>query len=203
MREIEVYLSSDLESPASTLAGALPGILSRFKENNSAIHFSSAADSPIPGLVRFKRHVRARWDGDQKRFVPLEHPRWQWENTFVVIISAQELVDKIVLGNGELQDWAADLRMILRGQSSTASQMVLLVKGLEKYHSQTRSLVNKEYAAAARAGLSAADSSVLHSSRPSRADVDCEVVKLQVAEGCFMVHGMYILVKALMPSGKD
>lgn len=121
----------------------------------------------------------------------------------MVIISAQELVDKIVLGNGALQDWAADLRMILRGQTSTASQMVLLVKGLEQYHSRTRSLVNKEYAAAARAGLSAADSSVLHHSRLSRADIDCEVVKLQVAEGCFMVYGMPILVNALMPSGKD
>lgn len=104
-------------------------------------------------------------------------------------MTAQELVDKIALGDGTLRDWAADLRMIVGEQATSNPQMVLLVKGLEKYHSQTRSLMNKEYAAAARAGLGAADTSVLHSSRPSREDIDCEIVRLQVAEGCFMVYG--------------
>ncbi|WWD22481.1 hypothetical protein CI109_106974 [Kwoniella shandongensis] len=188
VREIHLYLSADLESPSAPIAAALPEIRTRIADNHSEIRFLPESESPIPGVIRFKRHLKAKWDPAKKQFIPLDEPRWVWESTILVIINAEELVDKIAAGEEELSTWASDVRLTL-GLSSK-EQMMVMIKGLQKYYSKTKSLANKEFAAAARAGLDglATASKQTLPSRPPKERIEMEMVKLQVAERCFLVH---------------
>ncbi|KIR63608.1 crossover junction endonuclease EME1 [Cryptococcus bacillisporus CA1873] len=198
LREIHLYLSADMSLPSSPIAGALPEIRNRIQDCQSALHFLPESDSPIPGVIRFKRYLQARWDPESKRFVPLDDPRWVWEKTVLVIITAEELVDKIAEGGGEkdvLAQWVSDVRLLLG--LTMSDQVVLVIKGLQKYYSKSRALANKDYINAARAGLeggsgsgpgSTATKTARINGRPTRDRIEAEMVRLQVAEHCFLVH---------------
>ncbi|OWZ53527.1 crossover junction endonuclease EME1 [Cryptococcus neoformans c45] len=202
LREIHLYLSADMSLPTSPIAGALPELRNRIQDCQSALHFLPEPDSPIPGVIRFKRHLQARWDPESKRFVPLDDPRWVWEKTVLVLITAEELVDKIAdadVGGREdadadvLAQWASDVRLLLG--LAMSDQVVLMIKGLQKYYSKSRSLANKDYINAARAGLdggSATTTAAMNgryaSPRPTRDQIEAEMVRLQVAEHFFLVH---------------
>ncbi|WVQ91516.1 hypothetical protein IAS59_005315 [Cryptococcus gattii] len=186
--------------PSSPIAGALPEIRNRIQDCQSALHFLPESDSPIPGVIRFKRYLQARWDPESKRFVPLDDPRWVWEKTVLVIITAEELVDKIAEGGEEkdlLAQWVSDVRLLLG--LTMSDQMVLMIKGLQRYYSKSRALANKDYMNAARAGLeggsvgsgggsSTAITTARINGRPTRDRIEAEMVRLQVAEHCFLVH---------------
>ncbi|KIY35389.1 crossover junction endonuclease EME1 [Cryptococcus gattii E566] len=200
LREIHLYLSADMSLPSSPIAGALPEIRNRIQDCQSALHFLPESDSPIPGVIRFKRYLQARWDPESKRFVPLDDPRWVWEKTVLVIITAEELVDKIAEGGEEkdlLAQWVSDVRLLLG--LTMSDQMVLMIKGLQRYYSKSRALANKDYMNAARAGLeggsvgsgggsSTAITTARINGRPTRDRIEAEMVRLQVAEYCFLVH---------------
>ncbi|KAE8543199.1 hypothetical protein D1P53_000687 [Cryptococcus gattii VGV] len=201
LREIHLYLSADMSLPSSPITGALPEIRNRIQDCQSTLHFLPESDSPIPGVIRFKRYLQARWDPESKRFVPLDDPRWVWEKTVLVIITAEELVDKIAEGGegeGEkdvLAQWVSDVRLLLG--LAMSDQMVLMIKGLQKYYSKSRALANKDYMNAARAGLeggsgsgpgSTATKTARINGRPTRDRIEAEMVRLQVAEHCFLVH---------------
>ena len=106
----------------------------------------------------------------------------------VVMVTAEEIVDKIVHGGGMLDDWMGDTRLTL-GLSGN-DQMMVMVKGLQKYYSKTKTLANKEFTAAARAGLDGnqANPATLDA-RPAKEVIEKELVRLQVEQGCFLVHG--------------
>ncbi|EAL18234.1 hypothetical protein CNBK2520 [Cryptococcus deneoformans B-3501A] len=191
LREIHLYLSADMCLPSSPIAGALPEIRHRIQDCQSALCFLPEPDSPIPGAIRFKRHLQARWDPGSKRFVPLDDPRWVWEKTVLVLITAEELVDKIADGGDTLGQWASDVRLLLG--LATGDQVVLMIKGLQKYYSKSRSLANKDYINAARAGLeggsaATATATAITFRRPTREQIEAEMVRLQVAEHFFLVH---------------
>ncbi|RSH81501.1 hypothetical protein EHS25_006858 [Saitozyma podzolica] len=187
VREIHLYLSWDLESPSSPIAGALPEIRTRVSDNFSQIHFMHEEASPVPGVIRFKRHVQARWDPGVKRWLPLDVTRWEWENTVVMIVTAEEIVDKIAAGGGLLSGWASDVRLALGLAAS--DHIIVMIKGLQKYYAKTKSLANREFTAAARAGLDGAGSAHLApGARVPKDTIERELVKLQVGEGCFLVH---------------
>nr|KIR87918.1 crossover junction endonuclease EME1 [Cryptococcus tetragattii IND107] len=195
LREIHLYLSADMSLPSSPIAGALPEIRNRIQDCQSALHFLPESDSPISGVIRFKRYLQARWDPESKRFVPLDDPRWVWEKTVLVIITAEELVDKIAEGGEKdlLAQWVSDVRLLLG--LAMSDQMVLMIKGLQKYYSKSRALANKDYMNAARAGLeggsgsgSTATKTARINGRRTRDRIEAEMVRLQVAEHCFLVH---------------
>lgn len=206
LREIHLYLSADMSLPSSPIAGALPEIRNRIQDCQSALHFLPESDSPIPGVIRFKRYLQARWDPESKRFVPLDDPRWVWEKTVLVIITAEGLVDKIAEGGEEwegqgggekdvLARWVSDVRLLLG--LTMSDQVVLVIKGLQKYYLKSRALANKDYINAARAGLeggsgsgpgSTATKTARINGRPTRDRIEAEMVRLQVAEHCFLVH---------------
>ncbi|KAK4688871.1 hypothetical protein P7C73_g1220, partial [Tremellales sp. Uapishka_1] len=188
VREIHLYLSHDLSLPSSPIAGALPEIESKLKGNLSELHILSDEDSPYPGIIKFKRHVQARWSSSEKRFIPLPSPHWRWESTVVIVVPADEIVDKVAGGNDLLSKWSSDVR--LATGLSRKDQVFIMIKGLQKYYSKTKSLANKEYTAQARAGLSGTSISSQSSLtvRPSKGTIEMELVKLQVAEGCFLIH---------------
>lgn len=113
----------------------------------------------------------------------------------LVIITAEELVDKIAEGGEKdlLAQWVSDVRLLLG--LAMSDQMVLMIKGLQKYYSKSRALANKDYMNAARAGLeggsgsgSTATKTARINGRPTRDRIEAEMVRLQVAEHCFLVH---------------
>lgn len=109
----------------------------------------------------------------------------------LVLITAEELVDKIADGGDTLGQWASDVRLLLG--LATGDQVVLMIKGLQKYYSKSRSLANKDYINAARAGLeggsaATATATAITFRRPTREQIEAEMVRLQVAEHFFLVH---------------
>lgn len=127
----------------------------------------------------------------------------------LVLITAEELVDKIAdadVGGREdadadadvdvLAQWASDVRLLLG--LAMSDQVVLMIKGLQKYYSKSRSLANKDYINAARAGLdggsatatatTAASNGRYAPPRPTRDQIEAGMVRLQVAEHFFLVH---------------
>lgn len=190
MREIRLYLSADMESPFSPIAGALPEIRTRFKVNLSEIHFLSEEDSPVPGSIRIKRHVKARWDQRAKRFFPLEQPFWEWDTSTLLVVNASEVVDKMISGNNELVQWIKDVRMML--DIPLGHQIIVVIKGLNKYQAKKKTMANREFTAMARAGLAAGETTVPSADVPRRigqADIEAELVNVQVKERVFVVHG--------------
>ncbi|WVF66117.1 hypothetical protein IAT40_000856 [Kwoniella sp. CBS 6097] len=208
VREIHLYLSADLSHPTSPIAGALPEIKTRITDNHSELHFLPETESPINGMIRFKRHLKARWDPTKKQFIPLDQPKWVWEPSILMIINAEEIVDRIATASTStstsnpseesLSTFIADVRLTL-GLKST-DQMMVMIKGLNKYYSKSKSLANKEFTAAARAGLAGSGSAgtggnsngraggAMMTSRPDKETIEMELVKLQVKERCFLVH---------------
>lgn len=124
----------------------------------------------------------------------------------LVLITAEELVDKIAdadVGGREdadadvdvLAQWASDVRLLLG--LAMSDQVVLMIKGLQKYYSKSRSLANKDYINAARAGLDGGSATATTTAavngrygppRPTRDQIEAEMVRLQVAEHFFLVH---------------
>lgn len=120
----------------------------------------------------------------------------------LIIITAAELVDKIAKGGEEgekdvLAQWVSDVRLLLG--LTMSDQVMLMIKGLQKYYSKSRALANKDYINAARAGLEAGGGSggpgssiaikpTRMNGRPTRDRIETEMVRLQVAEHCFLVH---------------
>jgi crossover junction endonuclease EME1 len=184
-----MYMSEDLRLPSSAIAASLPEIEARFKESLSAITYLSVDELPVPGIIRFKRNHTAKWDSKRKAFIPLDKPYWDWERTTLIVLAAGDLVDKLSQGGRHLIDWVKDTRLILGVAQD--EPIGILIQGLGKMLAQRRAAANRQYTAAARAGLSSDATSRLDTSlRPDmdKDAIDAELVKLQVAERVFIVH---------------
>ena len=189
VREIEIHFSHDLSLPTSAIAGALPEIKARFDDNRCKWHFDDEAQSPFPGLIQFKRLVQARWNLASRRFIPLDTPRWEKEKAVILVASVEDVVDRVLQGENALAEWISDLRIIM--DLSADSQVILLVKGLNKYFSKTKTLANRDFTAAARAGLSdlGPGQSAANAGRLDKEAIDQALVELQLQETVFIVRG--------------
>ena len=188
VREIALYASPDLLLPTSPIAAALPEIQHRLTTNLSSLSPLDSAACSLPGVIRFKRHLQARWDQPTKRFVPLTTPRWEWDPTTLVVLTADELVDKISGMSEMLIEWSRDVRSVL--DLGSKEMMMILVKGLKGYYAKTKTLKNREFTAAARAGLGNPSGATGKSSGRVEQDVvEREMARLQVEEGCYLIHG--------------
>lgn len=189
LREIHLYLSSDLQSPSCPIAAALPEIQARITENFSELHYLPEHESPIPGVIKFKRHVKSRYDHDRKAWIPLPDPKWEWEGTVLLVVTAEEVTDMI--SNDSLREWVGDVRLAMDMKST--QQLIIMIKGLAKYYSKLKSKQNKEYTAAARAGLEgkniAGNSAAKVVSQIGREEIETELVRAQMETKCFLVHG--------------
>ena len=192
LREIHLYLSADLGKPSCAIAGALPEITHRITDNLSELHYLPESESPLPGIIRFKRHVKSRYDHVRKAWIPLDDPRWEWEGTILVIITADECVDMIT-SNG-LRDWAGDVRLAMGMKGN--DQLVIMIKGLVKYYSKLKSAQNKEFTAAARAGVAGKDVGAMGMAggKLGREAIDMELLRLEMENGAFLVHGALSLI---------
>lgn len=175
--------------PSCRIAGALPEITARVTENFSELHFLPEDESPIPGVIRFKRHVKSRYDHDRKAWIPLPESHWEWEGTIVVIVTAEEVTD--LIANAGLRDWINDVRLALG--MKPLDQLMIMIKGLAKYYSKLKSQQNREYTAAARASFSGKE--LANASRTSaggslgKEEIESELVRVQMETKCFLVHG--------------
>jgi crossover junction endonuclease EME1 len=195
LREIQLYLSADLSQPSCPIAGALPEITHRITDNLSQLHFLPAEESPLPGVIRFKRHVKSRYDHTRKAWIPINDPKWEWEGTVVFIITADDVVDMITDPRGEgggLREWASDVRLAMGMKGS--DQLIIMIKGLAKYYSKLKSAQNKEFTAAARAGVAGKEVGGLSTgvNQLGRDGIDMELLRLEMENGAFLVHGTWI-----------
>lgn len=178
--------------PSSPIAGAMPEIRKRVEDSLSRLVTVPETDTIVGGTIRFLRHVSAEWSASEKRFVPLDNPRTEWETTTILVASADEVVDRILLGDGELAEWIADVRLTLF--LAPDEQLLLLVRGLEKYHSKTRSIVNKAFRDSARAGLStgrasSTEASTTFRTRVEKEQVEAELLQAQLSQYLRVVQG--------------
>lgn len=147
----------------------------------------------MAGVLRFRRHVRAEWDSTNKRYVPLDQERLEWDPTVVLVASADDVVDRVAQGGDTLSEWLSDVRLTL--SLSSDCQILLLVRGLEKYHSKTQSIANRSFREAARSGLagdgtsSAASPSSAVAGRVDKETVETALLRAQVVRRVFVVHG--------------
>lgn len=191
LRDIEVHLAHDLSLPSAPIAGALPEIKTRLEASNSTIHTMSEMDTVVGATVRFLRHIRAEWDTNTKRYIPLDKERTEWDPTVVLVCSADDVIDLVAEGGEALIEWLADLRLTLRLKKE--DQVILLVRGLDKYHAKTKSLADRAFRDAARAGLSGGQSgpsSILAThGRVDKSVVEAELLRAQLVEMVFVVQG--------------
>jgi hypothetical protein len=97
LREIKMYLSHDLTIPPSPVAAVLPELRDKFREYFSEIELLQ--EGGFPGLIKYKRIVRANWDEGRGIWIPVDQEKEGWveEGLVVVFIKADELVEKIRL----------------------------------------------------------------------------------------------------------
>jgi crossover junction endonuclease EME1 len=130
--------------------------------------------------------VKSRYDHTRKAWIPLDDPRWEWEGTILVIITADECVDMIHTKG--LREWASDVRLAMGMKGN--DQLMIMIKGLAKYYTKLKSAQNKEYTAAARAGVAGKDVGGLSmGEKLGREQIDMELLRLEMENGAFLVHG--------------
>ncbi|KAH8078270.1 hypothetical protein HD553DRAFT_146203 [Filobasidium floriforme] len=97
LREIKMYLSHDLTIAPSPVAVVLPALRDKFREYFSEIE--PLEEGGFPGLIKFKRIVRANWDEGRGIWIPVDQEKEGWveEGLVIVFIKADELVEKIRL----------------------------------------------------------------------------------------------------------
>lgn len=110
----------------------------------------------------------------------------------MIIITADDLVDMITDPRGEgggLREWASDVRLAMEMKAS--DQLVIMIKGLGKYYSKLKSAQNKEFTAAARAGVAGKEVGGLSAGvgKLGREEIDMELLRLEMENGAFLVHG--------------
>lgn len=88
-----------------------------------------------------------------------------------------------------------DVRLAL--EMKPTQQLIIMIKGLVKYYSKLKSKQNKEYTAAARAGLEGNDRSGSSAAKVvnqiGREQIETELARTQMETKCFLVHGEYQL----------
>ncbi len=152
-------------------------------------------DRVVPGLIKFKRFVQARYNSDKKVFEPLprgeEH--WQDETTIVLVKQAKELVDLIT--RGRLCEWLSDIKDVLKWRGKGRSA-VLIIHGMKQYYAKTKSIEAKAYRDSALEVMNCRTSDSGASVGPARMDrrvsqeeVEKELARLHILERCFQVHG--------------
>ena len=110
-------------------------------------------DNPIPGLVIWRRTLRAIFDPTQRRWEPVA-PYVQPENHVVCILAAADFATLVTAppttGSGD----ALDAHVAALKRSHPARQLVYLIHGLDALLRRQRNAQNRAYQAAAVAAVS-------------------------------------------------
>ncbi|KAJ9094860.1 hypothetical protein QFC19_007789 [Naganishia cerealis] len=187
VREVTVHISAELEHRGSPLATALPLLRERLAEKNSSMLLIPVPESEdpaqcdqvdgstmhVPGLVKVKRWVTAEFDREKRRFVALKDgdEYWQDQLPYVIVITAKDLVVKIVAGkydksNG-LVAWLNSMKRKLGltrsatdiyastpvgaapasvpGSQTSRCEIMLMIHGMKAYYSKSNSAKRKEF----------------------------------------------------------
>lgn len=184
-------MAHDLKLPSSPIAGAMPEINARLETNNSKTVFLSEAETTVNSTIRFRRRVTSQWNEVEKRFLPLDQERFEWEPTLVIVTSVDSIVDQIAEEDEMFIRWLKDVRLTM---GITDEQVLLLVRGMGKYHTKSVAVVNKSYRESAAAGLMGAQGRKSsgpkdNSKRVTKDMVESELLRAQVMERIFVVLG--------------
>ncbi len=191
-----MHISADLDQPTSLLFHSLPILRAKFETNASQLIALPEEESAVPGVIRFKRFVTARYDPASKVFIPLPrgHEYWQDESTLLLVVEAKDVVEHISRGRAGsaygLCEWFAEVRDTLKWRGRGRSQVVLMIHGLKAYHAKTRSLQAKAFRKSAEKVMAGqeAEAAAAPAGRLTPEDIDKEFARLHVLEKCFQVH---------------
>ena len=141
-----------------------------------------AWESPVPGVVRWRRKVRSVFDEERGHYEPVPE-RVETEGIIMAILRAEEFVE-MVLGI-EGRDLGRHVGTVKR--HFPGSDLLYLIEGLEPWYRRNRALRNRQFAAAARAEVPS------RRATNAREPVDEEVVEeallgLQVRHGARIHH---------------
>lgn len=194
IREIHLYLSNDLGLPSAPLAGALPEIRARIEEARSALHFVdhiSVDGRSIKDVIRFRRHVQARWDQGKKCFIPLDQPLWKWEPVVVFVVPADSIVIRVA--DRSFDRFAEQCRLEaekLEDARGHDVQVFIMIRGIGKHYTRVKAARNREFEATARAELEGrVRIASAASSEPSRDDIESAMLEGQIAHRLHWVLG--------------
>jgi crossover junction endonuclease EME1 len=96
-----------------------------------------------------------------------------------------------------LREWASDVRLAMGMKGN--DQLMIMIKGLGKYYSKLKTAQNKEYTAAARAGVAGKDVGGLSGATGRKLDreqIDMELLRLEMENGAFLVHGTFAQIRS-------
>lgn len=135
----------------------------------------------VPGLVKVKRWVTAEFDSEKRRFVAVKDGEeyWQDQLPYVIVITAKELVDKMVAGRSDkskgLVAWLNSMKRKLGltrsandtyantpigaapaatpGSLTSRCEIMLMIHGMKAYYSKTNGAKKKEFAEKVRSHM--------------------------------------------------
>lgn len=207
IRELTMHIASDLyNDPSSPLYHALPTLRAKFETNLSQVHVMNddSDDRVVPGLIKFKRFVQARYNLQKKVFEPLprgeEH--WQDETTIILVKYAKDLID--LISRGQLCEWLSDIKDVLKWRGKGRS-IVLVIHGMKQYYAKTKSIEAKAFRESAldvmngrtsETGAAVGETST--NGRVTQDQVEKELARLHMLERCFQIHGMCCLENACL-----
>lgn len=125
----------------------------------------SVWESPVPGVVRWRRKVRSVFDEEKGHYEPVPE-RIETEGIVLAVLRAEDFVEMALGVEG--RDLERHVRMMKR--HFPGSEVLYLIEGLEPWYRRNRALRNRQFAAAVRAE---APSRRAHAREP----VDEEVVE--------------------------
>ena len=109
--------------------------------------------SPVPGVVRWKRKVEARWDEEARQFVPVMPERVEDEAQILVIVTAEEFV-RIIAQDG-VGVHARDLMEMF----PETEVLLYLIERLEPWRRSMRNKRNRKFAVQVHERLAAGSGS--------------------------------------------
>ncbi|KAJ9097729.1 hypothetical protein QFC21_004767 [Naganishia friedmannii] len=195
VREVTVHISPELENRGSPIATAIPLLRERLAEKESSMSLLPVPDPDdpaqrdqvdgstlhVPGLVKVKRWITAEFDTEKRRFVAVNDGEeyWQDQLPYVIIITAKELVEKMVAGKYDkskgLVAWLSSMKRKLGltrsatdtyantpigaapastpGSQTSRCEIMLMIHGMKAYYSKTNGAKSKEFAEKVRSHM--------------------------------------------------
>jgi hypothetical protein len=193
VREVTIHISAELAVAPSPIATSIPLLRERLADKESSLTLVPVPtdDRPapydpvdgetthVPGLITVKRWVNAEFNAATRRFVALPegHEYWQDQLPYVLVVTAKEIVAKIVAGRTDksrgLIAWLTSIKRKLGltrsatvpaattsiGAAPTTTpgsaqtnrcEIMLLIHGMKAWHSKAASVKRKEFSERAR-----------------------------------------------------
>ena len=172
-------------------------------KDSSLDYFDSLLDQPppsrpesskrysLPTIIRFRRLLKARYDEEDKIWVPIVgDPIIVPEKTAIVYLTASELVDHLEPVN-TLLELPYQVRKSL--DLGPKASVMVIVQGTTALYRKKDTQAKKDFNHRIRTSMNATQGSAPAKEgwqqQMGKEEIERELVRLQIAERCFVTHG--------------